>query len=913
MTEQRRSAPRTPEQHLHAEIATFPLVTEAAFRSALTHLDPALGTGTGLLWRACEARVAEHTNWSLDRVVGIRDQTWFGVDHMRRGEPATRVPMHVYLRSLARSILAPEPGLTRTITDFEQSRLDAESRHHWMVFAMPEDLLLSGLRVDPAPERVVSDAGLLERRLLDSGVAEVHQHLGAGMNFPLLWASALATLALPGVHENLFAGPATPLAEGRDLTRWLLAAAITRCLLGEMLVNWARGSAAPSLSDFVASLARGRLSSRQHRILHACLVALEFAEEARLPDFLDMRDLYAELHPSVQDLDARPLRDISDAFFRCDPLASRLGLRGFNAGERWLQGRSADYLESHEDRLFAVLWWQVVRIRCIYYRAIVERPQNTGLQWFVRFYERIEKLRKALDPVLVAASFATAGGGQPIAALEVRKGIEPSPLEIAQSQLEMLRGWTRVSAEVGGQGRVPEFGVIYHFVKVRDVDGGWARGTPPAFWSGTHAEPNAGRVRGVLPRERYLEFLQRQARITRALGEVIERVPSLLWLLRGIDTARDELGVPTWVFVPMFAHLKRVSEIASCRRGAGPPLGVTAHVGEDFRHLLEGMRRIYEQVHYVLGPAGGRLGHAVALGLDPALWAESSRVVVMPAEERLWDLVVEWRLHTQYRVPSEFATQPPPGRIEQLHNLVLELSEHVFAKAHEPQHLAEAHHALHGFLLPAPGEPWASIEGEVDVFGRGLARLERRTDVPFVKRVVAILRHYLCDEATFRRGQTPIEVVTSELELLALQAVQAGLRRGIGRRGIVVEVNPSSNLLIGDLVDLRNHPILRLSPPERSASDLPPVAIAIGSDDPVTFSTSLLHEYVLLHQAARAAGYGERVVQTWLDEIRQTGMDARMTVAWRPTLSDQATKIADDLSRYASLPRTLSGLTARSR
>ena len=43
---------------------------------------------------------------------------------------------------------------------------------------------------------------------------------------------------------------------------------------------------------------------------------------------------------------------------------------------------------------------------------------------------------------------------------------------------------------------------------------------------------------------------------------------------------------------------------------AGPPLRLTAHVGEDFRHLMEGMRRIYEHVHYINGNARGRLGHA---------------------------------------------------------------------------------------------------------------------------------------------------------------------------------------------------------------------------------------------------------------------------------------------------------------
>jgi hypothetical protein len=36
-------------------------------------------------------------------------------------------------------------------------------------------------------------------------------------------------------------------------------------------------------------------------------------------------------------------------------------------------------------------------------------------------------------------------------------------------------------------------------------------------------------------------------------------------------------------------------------------------------------------------------------------------------------------------------------------------------------------------------------------------------------------------------------------EVEALSSVQNALRRGVSQRNIVVEVNPSSNLLIGDL------------------------------------------------------------------------------------------------------------------
>ena len=153
----------------------------------------------------------------------------------------------------------------------------------------------------------------------------------------------------------------------------------------------------------------------------------------------------------------------------------------------------------------------------------------------------------------------------------------------------------------------------------------------------------------------------------------------------------------------------------------------------------------------------------------------------------------------------------------------------------------------------------------------------------------------------FWRGQELVDVTLDASEVGALYSLQDALRRAVGARGLVVEVNPSSNLLIGDLLDLRNHPILRLHPPEPLPDAPPPVPIAVGSDDPITFSTYLLREYSLLHEAALTAGFPERVVHEWLARIRQTGMDARFTVAWQPSAREMANHLLDAFDGF--LPR----------
>ena len=68
--------------------------------------------------------------------------------------------------------------------------------------------------------------------------------------------------------------------------------------------------------------------------------------------------------------------------------------------------------------------------------------------------------------------------------------------------------------------------------------------------------------------------------------------------------------------------------------------GLTFHVGEDFRHLLSGLRAVDEALRFLnMGP-GDRIGHGLALGLNYKIWCERvGGEVAMPRGERLDDLV----------------------------------------------------------------------------------------------------------------------------------------------------------------------------------------------------------------------------------------------------------------------------------
>ena len=114
----------------------------------------------------------------------------------------------------------------------------------------------------------------------------------------------------------------------------------------------------------------------------------------------------------------------------------------------------------------------------------------------------------------------------------------------------------------------------------------------------------------------------------------------------------DELAVPNWVFRPLVTHIRQAAgvggrELAGLGERQPAPLRTTVHAGEDFSHLLTGLRHVDEAAETLGLREGDRIGHGLALGVDPANWAATVGRVAMPREDRLLDLAWEWSWWTR--------------------------------------------------------------------------------------------------------------------------------------------------------------------------------------------------------------------------------------------------------------------------
>ncbi len=94
-----------PIDHVVAEVAAFPLASEAALRCRTTELERGDQGSAGRLWRETERHVLGHfPSFSVDEMVAVRDRVWFG-ERRRTNQP---LPLVRYLRTVARLYLRRE-------------------------------------------------------------------------------------------------------------------------------------------------------------------------------------------------------------------------------------------------------------------------------------------------------------------------------------------------------------------------------------------------------------------------------------------------------------------------------------------------------------------------------------------------------------------------------------------------------------------------------------------------------------------------------------------------------------------------------------------------------------------------------------------------------------------------------------
>ena len=848
-----------PADHVRGELLAHVMGSEQSFFDALTCV-PVGGSAGKRLWRQLESTRREVLHgFMLDDLQSLRDEVLYS------GHPEADIPLERLLRRHGEDCLR-EAGDDAVLTlRQDDGRMHDHSLQRWMwlTWSVPGDLLLAAAFPEPGPTRVRELDPLLCNRLGDCGYAQTHVHVGAEMTFGQLWVACQAAIAQPRFARDAMASPGAVFDDGRDFAAWLICGAIVRCVLGRFLFGPSpRATFDAFLSEVFADYAE-RYGASLGWTLTSAFRHLEGPASA--PDAHD----YRWLQWCYRGLIGRPRNPGSlGELDELDPLG-----RGVVSEIHFVRA-AFDYLGRRDcsDR-FRLLFWQVVRLRTLVFRHITQRPLIAGLNHFIRFYLRLSPLKKPLGKVMVESALQLEGAGRGLRSLEIRTAPAKDVSELKDELRTFVASFLRTDAPA----RV-EFGLVLHLIKMRSRD------SPPdpahPNWRNTHASPDYElNATGV----RYSHIAADLLRNCHAVEGLLAQVPTAVLFLRGFDICNDELALPTWLTAPlvkqMLAAHATASRIASSRLGVpvdGPRC--TAHAGEDFRHVTEGLRRIDESLRFVGLRPGDRIGHGLALGVAPLRWADASPGAWMPREERLWDLIWE---RACYRCG---AADEPPGRLARIER---EAEHHLSEVFGQRLALAEGE-ALYEQLAAG----WGA--GAPPTAPLNMAGFHSRGDDGERQ---PLLSRYLMSSEVFTRCYDTVEVCLDAQELEAVTTLQHMMRRRVARSRITVEVNPSSNVLIADLRDVAGHPMWRLRPPVPIEGAGPPVDVCVGDDDPVTFATSLPREYELLYDFLVGSPLvGESDARSWVDQVRQSGLDARFTLPLQVTTRERWHELLDALT-----------------
>ncbi|MGF6404615.1 hypothetical protein QF020_002301 [Pseudomonas frederiksbergensis] len=343
---------------------------------------------------------------------------------------------------------------------------------------------------------------------------------------------------------------------------------------------------------------------------------------------------------------------------------------------------------------------------------------------------------------------------------------------------------------------------------------------------------------------------------TNVLLETLKRWPRLRTWVRGIDAASNELHAPPEVF-------------ASCYR-ACQHAGLTHrsyHVGEDFAHLLSGLRAMYDALELLDLRDGDRIGHGTAMGIAPRLWLERmpGQLVVKKGEWML-DLLAAWRL---LRTLPE-ATAAASRVADDLAKCAGEVFRRDISCA-ELEAAMGLRHLNVRYLQAAFETDWSvDITPLNDIWQAEALRI--RAAKHSNPHHLNLLWEWLSDENLCQRSESLESVDAAYFDEITYLQLQQALMREVAHRNVVVETLPSSNVRISQYHNFSEHHALRwMRVPGFVEKGDPEIMVSLGSDDPGIFAGDLNGEFYQLYGALRNQGISDQAALAHLAPVNERG------------------------------------------
>lgn len=722
----------------------------------------------------------------------------------------------------------------------------------------------------------VSDA-LLDR-VLEKGVAENHLHGGVASTFLNNWDEFMHPLTekiivkLKNSKDNK-----TSNAINHPQNIFLLFIAnILRTFLFISVISSASkdGYEMEVLKSYLLETFRGDFGKQLQRYIYDDEFAANM-EGFFLEKSSEIHSLFQSEIKELQDI----LREVSGENQISNTTDENIFLYKM---VRYIENRGENYnYQRNPDRyhVLKMLFLNYLRIKNYFYQQTVQQATIHGLNFFqiehyrkssdfrkyaeklydlddtndthikskVRFWERA--IREQLqDPNLQRLEFRTA---VPDTDTELVKLVNAFLYAYLRVLHDSYCKWDGVTGSYNPSREFPKVGLVFHFLKKElDIDEQKKKCTGDTF---------------LYYGELYQHY-KKQLEVLLNLRNSSNSFPMDRYIL-GIDVASLENEVPTWVFSGIYeqardSRAEPINHLYYKNRESHQSLGFTIHAGEDFRHIISGLRRVHEAVTKLKFHVGDRIGHGIALGLDTDMWCSRNKTVIIPRIEALENYV--WA----YDLLSNHCDSAALINLDFMEKKIYRLTEEIFG---------ERTNITVNMLIKAYRKLF-----DDDCFEKSpeeYHEMQKRLKSVFCVDTVDDSLTYDVDLLVYARQSMtcaykmnePIHILIEDQEAEIIRTVQNLVKRAVDETGVVVEVNPSSNVAVSEMDTLHENQVFGIN---HNGYDFDNLQVCINSDDPAVFNTNVANELGYIYFAMLNQNANRESALNWIDKLRETGMMA---------------------------------------
>lgn len=539
-----------------------------------------------------------------------------------------------------------------------------------------------------------------------------------------------------------------------------------------------------------------------------------------------MRALFADLldnRSDKQDRDLHNLHHLLSSLERTDydasiyhPLLSLFENTTDNP-EEWMSYEALLYsvifvkLERNENEGLAMLFHYYILLLGQTNRLIVQQEHQFG---FIQF-QKITKndLRRNSEKDYFFRFKQLHGNDDRfIGYLEGRFAPRPTQGENESLINAVKKGWAKLFHNVENP---PTLKLIAHFIKRGET------------WS------------TIDPYIRHKNLRTKLWKDSHALGAMIRDNDESVTNFVGIDAASSEFDAPPEVFAPVYRYMRHC--------------GVrhfTFHAGEDFYHILSGLRAIYETIEFLDLGCGDRIGHGTALGVSPEVWESAvGEEIYITKGEYLDDLIFTYHFIVSYKCEE---------LCEKLHLLESKIQEYhceIYGKAVPVQIIVKSWllRKYCPMMLLSDSLEDAKVETSYHIKEWDLAQQQVPNFMREKNESLKLLEKYhynnpsSSEECHYRKRYDDIikiniyDVFKAD-ELVILQKKMLEL---LHSKEIIIETLPTSNVRIGFHKNFDTYHLWNWLEWQKQGKAIPP--IVLGTDDAGIFATNIYNEYANIY------------------------------------------------------------------